>query len=255
MKYLEHLGLERISNIINTMEFGGGVCLHGRVEIYSTKKSVEDKKHSKVLESKLASADSPMNIVQNTSPPITNSKHIFQTVPTSLTHESSPDKNTTEIEAKKTRKMLVDLIQTLNAAQLDHDFSELSQESFIGIQLNDAINHINSYLAEVCVKQPSFVSTLWKEIDSALSNTLSQCEVYKLADESYSEDLEEGITSSFHYFFCNKDLKRLCYFNCHTTCKYRDFENGEDDMDVVNEDSFITSHDEGDEENDNESYD
>ena len=57
MKYLEHLGLETISNIISSTELSGGLLLHGRVEIYSTKKTVDDKKHSKMLESKLASSE------------------------------------------------------------------------------------------------------------------------------------------------------------------------------------------------------
>ncbi len=224
MKYLEHLGLENISNVISSTHVGGGVSLHGRVEIYSTKKSVDDKRHSKLLESKLASgAPLPMGGCAEQIP------------------DTSPDKYSQEVGTKKTRKMLVNLIQTLNAAQLDHDFSELSQESFVNISIQDAMSQINGYLSEVCVKQPSFPNSLWKEIDDALSYTLSDCEVYKLTDESCCDDLDEGITSSFHYFFCNNDLKRLCYFHCHTTCSYRKYNHApfgtveEDDMDIGDE--------------------
>lgn len=254
MKYLEHLGLEHISSVLNTTEFSGGVSLHGRVEIYSTKKSVDDKKHSKFLESKFANADA----LSNPSTPTVIPKEISSGPSASAAVDTSPDKQNltpSELEAKKTRRMLVDLIQTLNAAQLDHDFSELSHESFERVTISEAMNFINNYLAEVQVKQPLFITSLWKEIDNALSNTLCSCEVYKLADESYSEDLEEGITSSFHYFFCNKDLKRLCYFTCHTTCKYRKYSNGSFGSGDDDEEMDVDQREEHSSREEEESYD
>ena len=124
--------------------------------------------------------------------------------------------------------MLVDLIQTLHAAQLDHDFSELSPDSFAVIPLQDAMNNVNGYLAEMTVQKPMFMSQLWKEINNALSEQLNQCEAYVLIDSTYADDLDDGVLSSFHYFFCHKELKRICYFTCHTTSKFREISNNYD---------------------------
>lgn len=246
MKYLEHMGLESVSNLLSAAEFSGGLLLHGRVEIYSTKKTGDDKKHSKLLESKLASNDQ-------------HPDHVFRIPSVLPPPQTSPEvttgKSTPESEAKKTRKLLVDLIQTLNAAQLDHDFSELSPDSFAVVPLQDAMNAINAFLAEMTVQRPLFMSQLWKEINHALSEQLNQCEVYVLTDSTYLDDLEDGILSSFHYFFCHKELRRMCYFTCHTTSKFREISNNYDsEMEDELDQSMRRSDDEEMEEEEDEDY-
>jgi DNA primase len=145
MKYLENICLEQLSNELSEYELGGGLKLSGRIEVYSTKKSVDEKKYSKMLESKFVNPDV-----------------------------------SEEVGDKKFRKLLIDLIQTLNAAQIYHDFSQLTAEAFTQITLNTAIQRINSSLAEITIRKQDFINRLWKEIDSAFNHELNKCEVLLL---------------------------------------------------------------------------
>jgi hypothetical protein len=146
MKYLENLCLENISRELNGYEIGGGLKLFGRIEVYSTKKSGEEKKYSKMLENKL------------------------------ITGTDLPD----ELGKKRFRKLLIDLIQTLNAAQVYHDFSQLSPDAFIEMTVNSSIQNINSSLAEITIHTPDFIHRMWREINESLSNQLPNCEVVLL---------------------------------------------------------------------------
>jgi hypothetical protein len=200
MKYLENLSLETHSKELSNFRCGG-LKLHSRLEVYSTKMSTEDKKYAKKLETKLLSTDSVDDI---------------------------------SIKDKKSRKMLIDLIQTLNAAEIDHDFSEISLDAFQIVTVNSAIQDINLHLAEVTMQSPNYLNQLWRDINDALSNQLSSCEAFKIADLSYMIDIDREVIWSFHYFFYNNDLRRVCYFTCYSVNKFRvvDFEEDDDDMDL-----------------------
>lgn len=207
MKYLENIALENISKEINSCEFGGSLLLRGRVEVYSTKKTSDDKKHSKLL----------------------LSKHSVESSPGSICSEDS-----------NLFKSLMDLIQTLNAAQLDHDFSQLTLASFTRLKVQEAIYQINSKLSEVTLQNPMFLHTLWKEFDNALDNHVYDCDVFALTDPNYVNNVDDGVHWSFHYFFYAKDVKRIGYLNCQAVYKHRcfpditdmDAENEDDDWDV-----------------------
>lgn len=213
MKYLEHLGLERISNLIDHCELSGGLALKGRCEIYSTKRSTEEKKLAKQIESKLVSE------VKSSSDGIPKPR-------------DSPEKALPHLN----------LIQTLNATQLDHDFSQLPAESFVPIPVSDAVHIINSHLAELTVRNPAFLSELWKEVNGAMDNTLQKCDVYTLKDASIIDDVEDGVMWAFHYFFCSKELKRVCYFRASAATKFR---HGNDYMDSDAEDDNMEVDQEG----------
>mmetsp|Transcript_49367 Transcript_49367/g.97666 ORF Transcript_49367/g.97666 Transcript_49367/m.97666 type:complete len:231 (+) Transcript_49367:77-769(+) len=210
MKYLENLALENLTKSITNRELGGGLVVHGRVETYSTKKAGDDKKQSKLLESKFAD-----NINGDV---------------------SKPD------VTLKTKKVLGDLIQTMNCSMVDYDFSELSPDSFAQVPMNEAVQCINSYLAEITVSSPSFINDMWRDISESMVS-LAQCEVYKLVDGSFIDEVESGTVWSFNYFFCSKELKRVLYFTCMATSKYRkmdvlgmgDGDSDEEDDDIENE--------------------
>jgi hypothetical protein len=207
MKYLENIGLENISKLINQSELGGGLALHGRVETYSMKRTTDEKKHAKQLESKL------------------------------MTEARAPNDGTPKQIPEKVIKLpYVDLVQTLNAAQSDFDFSQLQPESFRFLPMSEAVQTINNSLAELTVRCPAFLVEMWKEIDTAMEHTLSvSCEAYILVDSSQVDDLEDGIVWSYHYFFCSKDARRICYFTVNARSSYRDgchSDDDDEDMDV-----------------------
>lgn len=187
MKYLEHIGLEAISSSLNTKEIGGGLALSGRVEIYSTKKTGEDKKQSKIIE---------QNLLRQRS-------------------------NSFSGAEKKTRKLLVDLIQTLAITHADFECSDMSAENFDAISTSDAIQRISSALAEVTVREPEFLAQLWREVDEAMDNQLRCTEAFAVRDVSCLYDSEEEVVWALHIFFCHKELRRICYFTCSARTKYR----------------------------------
>lgn len=190
MKYLENLALENLTKSITNRELGGGLIIQGRCETYSTKKAGDEKKQSKILESKFADSGSPTT---------TNAKFDV---------------------SLKTKKVLGDLIQTMNCSMVDYDFSELTPDSFAQVSATEAVQTINSHLAEITVASPNFINDMWRDISDAMVN-LSQCEVYKLVDSSFIDEVESGTVWSFNYFFCSKELKRVLYFTCMATSKYR----------------------------------
>lgn len=112
---------------------------------------------------------------------------------------------------KDTVKLLIDLIQTLNASLIDYDFSSLTAESFGLITLQDCVSMVNSHLAELTIENPSFLSTMWKNINDCIP--LANCEVYCLAENPFNES-EDDVIWSFFYFLYNKELKRICLFAC-----------------------------------------
>lgn len=189
MKYLENLALENLTKSITSRELGGGLIIQGRCETYSTKKAGDEKKQSKILESKFA--------------------------------DSSPTNSHAKFDVSlKTKKVLGDLIQTMNCSMVDYDFSELTPDSFSQVSITEAVQTINSHLAEITVSSPTFINDMWRDISDAMVN-LSQCEVYKLVDGSFIDEVESGTVWSFNFFFCSKELKRVLYFTCMATSKYR----------------------------------
>lgn len=234
MKYLENLSLEKISKNLNQTEIGGGLLLTGRIEMYSTKKTSDDKKYSKMLESKLRSSS------------ITG-EEISPQAEIGVKHFERSE------NTKHVRKLLLDLIQTLNAAQMDYDFSQLTIDDFRNTPLQDAIQFINSQLAEITVVHPNFINNMWKDIALAFDDQLQNCEAYYLLDSSDIDDLDEGYIWSFHYFLCSKELKRICYFTCNASPKIKvltklseDFSDDDMEIDEDGESSYNNLHEDSD---------
>jgi hypothetical protein len=215
MKYLENLALENLTKSITNRELGGGLIVQGRCETYSTKKAGDEKKQSKILESKFADT-------------------VFNN-PSAKSDISL-----------KTKKILGDLIQTMNCSMVDYDFSELTPDSFAQVSHNEAVQTINSLLAEITVSSPSFINDMWRDMNDAMVN-LNQCEVYKLVDSSFLDEVETGTIWTFNYFFCSKELKRVLYFTCLATSKFRKVDmlglgdDSEDEDDGADNDAMDTS--------------
>ena len=119
-----------------------------------------------------------------------------------------------------TRRLLVDLIATLNARFPDHDFSNLRPEQFCreaGAQF--AVRACARHLAELATAERfrapgggEFLDELWAAIEEAIQ--LRECEVYSYVPDGESDPFSEGALWSFNYFFFNKRLKRIVYLSC-----------------------------------------
>ena len=185
MKYLENIDLENLTkSFLTGKELGGTQVLHGRCEVYSTKKAGDDKKQSKVLEQKL--------VVNNSA-----AAGDFSLL-------------------KSTTKLFVDLIQTLNASLADYDFTELKPESFTQINCSEVVQNVNSHLAELTAEKSNFLADLWRSIDNAIGG-LGKCEAFQLIDDPFADEM--STVWSFHFFLHNKELKRICYFSCAASAK------------------------------------
>jgi hypothetical protein len=145
MKYLEYQQLEHISNFLTEREMGGRI-LNGRIEAFSCKRAGEDKKLSKVLEAKM------MESLQADE----------DEIPTMRSRSSSLG----DLSEVSTRRLLIDLISTLNASFPDYDFSNAKTEDFVPqSSLTYVLQRVNSYLAEITVNNPSFLDEMWRTVD------------------------------------------------------------------------------------------
>lgn len=271
MKYIENLSLENLTKIITNYELGGGLVINGRIEVYSTKKVNDEKKQVKLIENKFETVFNTTNnnIIKmdcnyengddeinssNTNGTIitttTTSSNISHNNNNSSTAQKVLNNNKSNINDSsiKTKKVLGDLIQTMNCSMVDYDFSELSPDSFIQTNLNVAIQDINSHIVEITVQLPNFINDLWRDISDVMIN-LNQCEVYKLVDEAFIDEFENGMKWSFNYFFCSKEYKRVCYFTCIANSKYRKIDilglNDDDDDDLDDDDQNVMDTSDG----------
>ena len=207
MKYLEFFELETLTRKMTDMVIGSQL-INGRVEAYSTKKVSTEKKESVYLKT----------LANNSSEGVNDS-----------------EKNTTA----------VNLIQTLHASLYGYDFSSLmmNTDSFVLVSMMDVIKEVNGALVEFTMHDDGFLGSLWTNIDGVID--LSKCTIYKLTDDPFV-DPDGGTLWSFHYFFCNREAKRIIYFTCHATNKFR---NAMDSYDEYNTDDDNMDEEDYDEEN------
>jgi len=196
MKFLETLGLENLSNFLTGKEIGT-LALTSRIEVYSTKKTTEEKKQTKLLESR-----------------------IFQEGCRERSESTSSCDPSAVTKDRKTRKLLVDIIRTLTIAHTDYDCSLITADSFEEVSASLAIQQISMQLAELTMQYPDSLSLMWREINEAMGNQLQLCQVYALRDSSFVEE-DESVAWSLRYFFCSHEQRRVLYFSCSARSKYR----------------------------------
>jgi len=116
-----------------------------------------------------------------------------------------------------TRRLLINLICTMNASFPDYDFSTLKPEQFVKQNLGMVVNAVNIRFAEIVENiRKGFLKQLWGAIDRVVG--LSNAQVY-----SYVPDIENdpfnpsGNLWSFNFFFFNRTEKKIVFFAC--SCK------------------------------------
>jgi len=145
-----------------------------------------------------------------------------------------------------TRRLMTDLILTLNASFPDYDFSSVRPAHFAripraSIAMNRTNERLSDFAACACSSSSSpemvdvggnFLVEMWKAIDEVI--VLSESEVYSYVPPSRDDDddplgfltqtiednYEAGSNTSviplwtFNFFFVNKSLKRIVLFTC-----------------------------------------
>ena len=110
------------------------------------------------------------------------------------------------------RRLLFDLISTLDDFFPDYDFDTTKPEQFLIKDVNQLIQTVNGYLAELTEERPNFLEKLWRSIDDVIN--LRKCEAFSLVPDMTEDPFSDGTLWSFNYFLFNHDLKQLIYFTC-----------------------------------------
>jgi hypothetical protein len=110
-----------------------------------------------------------------------------------------------------TRRLMTDLILTLNASFPDYDFSSVKPGQFTKLDLEVARKGIYERLAELASykHQKDWLVELWMAVNDVIY--LRECSVYSFQTE---DDIFDETLWSFSYFFVNKSLRRVVFFTC-----------------------------------------
>jgi len=194
----------------------------GSCSVYTTKAAGSDKKLYKNIENSLESQyESLLRISASVSPPNDSSLNLSRSSPFGPLSQGS------------SRRTYAYLIATLNASHPDYDFSHnLRPLDFTRERsLKGVINNIDSallnlrpcpgmnlqvppqtgYAAPATVPSQVWGPHMWSVIDKEMG--LNDCTVYSWSPPDEPFDDDEGAIWSFHYFFFNKDLKRVGYLS------------------------------------------
>eukprot|EP00741_Cyanophora_paradoxa_P003846 tig00000718_g3740.t1 len=192
--------------------------LTGRLEVYSCKQASGEKQLAAKIESKIESelATSPEPLLVSPLGSLTDAAN---------------------------RKVLINLIATLNASFPDYDFSNVKPEQFTKEpDLRMVINHVNASLAEAFDRNGSgLCERLWAAIFEVIQP--DECSIYSYLPDLDSDPLSEGKLWSFNYFFYNKRKRKVIFFTC--TSKSKLAPNSDAEESTEDEDGERMSEDDG----------
>ncbi|EMF16983.1 repressor of RNA polymerase III transcription MAF1 [Sphaerulina musiva SO2202] len=244
MKYLPVREIDIVTNALNFST--PDTHLIGGCDMYTTKAAGGDKKLYKNIENSLESQyESLVRLSASLSPPRhapSDDGHGSERIesrrrgctveaPEIDLSRASPFGPLSQITARRT---FAYLIATLNASHPDYDFSRLLRPSDFNKQrsLRSMMHKLDSTLQHLRPRQtttsnylvPSsslsssapgpggndiWNQNMWRLIDKEMG--LRQCEKYTYDPEDDPFDGDEGAIWSMHYFFFNKEKKRVCY--------------------------------------------
>ncbi|KAK4506727.1 hypothetical protein PRZ48_000460 [Zasmidium cellare] len=246
MEYLPLRDIDIVSNALNFSTADSHVI--GGCDIYTTKAAGGDKKLYKNIEHSLESQyESLVRLSASLSPPYRTASddgnrserngrsrrgHTVDPVNEIDLSRASPFGPLSQINARRT---FAYLIATLNASHPDYDFSHILRPSDFRKErsLRTVMHTIDSTLQNLRPRQTAALNYLsppslsgsapsghgmineiwsqnmWRLIDKEMS--LRQCEKYSYAPDDDPFDGEEGAIWSMHYFFFNKEKRRVCY--------------------------------------------
>lgn len=202
MKYLDITELSLLTSYLSRTTAVGDHCLRARIEAYSCKAAGDDKKLWKTLERQYSE-----EIAADPVTPVVTPLGDFSDA--------------------HTRRLLVNLIATLNASFPDHDFSTTKPEQFRKIPtMATAMQSVNKYLAEAMQAEGvSLVDQLWRTINDVID--IGKCEVYCYIPNLEDDPFSAHALWSFNYFMVNKAMKKILYFFC--VCESQESSDAETD--------------------------
>merc|ERR1712176_208446 len=129
---------------------------------------------------------------------------------------TSPKTTLGDFSEISTRKLMTDLILTLNASFPDYDFSNIKPNQFEKVKIVDVRRNIRQNLSEYASQRtsPNFFEELWNAVNDVID--LKECTVYSF-DYEFVEDDDDSANNSlwnFHYLFVNKSIRRIVFFTC-----------------------------------------
>jgi len=189
----------------------------GGCDLYTTKAASADKKLYKKIETELESKhQSLLRLAASLSPP--QAEHFASS---SNLSRSSPFGTLAQISNRRT---FAYLIATLNASHPDYDFSHIlrptdfCRERKLQSVMTSVEEKVYSAHSATCrttsgAQTPGgstmWSPTMWRTIDSEMD--LEGCAVYSYRPQENPFDDEDTALWSLHYFFFNKQKKRVCY--------------------------------------------
>ncbi|KAG5178407.1 Maf1 regulator-domain-containing protein [Tribonema minus] len=186
MKFIEDPKLAELSNWITGKELGDKV-LTCRIESFTCKMAGEDKKFSKKLEEEMDKAG--------------------------VSPASAP--NFGPLNNTSARRILIDLIITMNMHFPDYDFSKAGADHFLKQpDATKVVNAVNAQLVDLTrLYHVNFLEQLWGAVDESIK--LKQCSVYSyVPDADLGDPFTDGSLWSFNYFFYNPLRKKMLYLTC-----------------------------------------
>ena len=235
--------LDDFETITEALNFSTADChVIGSCDLYTTKAAGSDKKLYKSIETNLESQhESLVRLSASLSPPqIPQDGRSRQRKPSVVMPEidlsrDSPFGPLSQVSARRTCAYL---IATLNATHPDYDFSNMLRPLDFHRQTGTAIKRtVDSTLMNMRPRRMSNLLSppsrtalsacappgtvgpsadsmwneqMWKMIDQEMD--LRHCEKYSWEPEDDPFEAESALWTQ-HYFFFNKDRKRVCYLN------------------------------------------
>jgi hypothetical protein len=226
MKYLENEKLTELTAELSDAVLGQSHrVINGRIEAYTMKRAGNDKKLAHALGQKYIAeieelqqelADTVERRKRSASAvsvaeakrPRPNHRPRSQSFDFML-DRISPKTTLGDFSELATRRLMTDLILTLNASFPDYDFSNIKPNQFEKLPIDTVRKRIYERLSELASfkSQKDWLVEMWMAVNDVID--LRECVVY-----SFEEEIDEGALWSFHYFFVNKSLRRIVFFTC-----------------------------------------
>mmetsp|Transcript_742 Transcript_742/g.1928 ORF Transcript_742/g.1928 Transcript_742/m.1928 type:complete len:281 (+) Transcript_742:224-1066(+) len=233
MKYLENGKLTELTAELSEIPLGESArVINGRIEAYTMKRAGNDKKYAHELGQKYVAeieelqqemaetVERRKRSASTSSVTEASAKRTKAATATtrgrSLSFDyftldtSSPETTLGDFTELSTRRLMTDLVLTLNASFPDYDFSNVKPSQFEKLTIEMVRKQIYERLSELASFKPQkdWLVELWMAVNDVVD--LRECLIFKFEEEM----IEEDALWSFHYFFVNKALRRIVFFTC-----------------------------------------
>jgi hypothetical protein len=230
MKYLESEVFDALNCALASIEIPDEKII-GRIEAYSCKDTGEDKQLRKELESKL------LEEIEELKTP----EYSFSS---SIVSPFGP------LDQTASRRTFFYLIATLNAVFPDYDFSGMRHEVFNKLPSVSMVQNTVQNTLFKLVNSPStsfLQQRIWTAIDETVD--LSNCDIYSFnPDWKCDPYSDEPTIWAYHFFFVNRNLKRIVLFTYRSVSNISmnkdlyDDEDGEFYMEDIEDDNRLADN-------------